>query len=69
MTPCIFYLIIFNKKIRNKIIHIICIPLIAATLFYLLGCIPYHLNLDNVPLIGSIKIGAAEILGAIGTFY
>jgi uncharacterized membrane protein YGL010W len=53
----------------NKIIHIICIPLIAATLFSLLSFVPFALTLNDLPVIGNLTIGAPELLGAVGVLY
>jgi len=50
---------IFSLFNSNKIIHIICIPLIAATLFSLLSFVPYSLTFDNLPLVGTFTFGAS----------
>jgi uncharacterized membrane protein YGL010W len=53
----------------NKIIHIICIPLIAATLFSLLGFVPFYFTLGDLPIVGGLTLGVAELLAALGVVY
>lgn len=55
----------FNVIHRNKVIHIICIPLIAATLFSLLSFLPYNHTFENLPVIGNYTFGAAEVFGLV----
>ena len=52
-----------SSYISNKIIHIICIPLIAATLLSLLSFIPYSIDFFG------FSIGAAELLVLVGFAY
>jgi uncharacterized membrane protein YGL010W len=59
----------FFLSISNKIIHIICIPLIVATLFSLLSFVPFALTLNNLPILGNLIIGAPELLGTVGVLY
>ncbi len=64
MILCKFFLLW-----RNKIIHIICIPLIAATLFSLLSYIPFNYTVDNLPVVGSYTVGFAEIFFVVAMVY
>jgi uncharacterized membrane protein YGL010W len=56
-------------SLSNKIIHIICIPLIAATLFSLLAFLPFSITLADLPIVGGITLGVAELLAAVGVVY
>ena len=64
MILCKFFLLW-----RNKIIHIICIPLIAATLFSLLSYIPFNYTVDNLPIVGSYTVGFAEVFFVVAMVY
>ena len=47
----------------NKVIHIICIPVITATLFALLSYIPYRFDLHGHSL------GCEHLLGALALLF